>query len=329
MSLFDKVVSMNVLSCIKVFVAVVETRSLSEAGRRIGLTPSSVSKQISALEQDVGARLVSRTTRSVSVTDKGKLYYARCMKILEELSEARSELLETESEPRGHLHIIGPTVLMERHIARLVPGFLDAHPGLTMEMATSVDLFDLIDAGVDLAIRVGSRFRPEPGAIKLIDNHRVFCASPAYLARHGMPERPEDLHNHRCTGYGGERAHRWPVLMDDETVELDVVCQLTSTNGEVVRQAALGGSGITMLPVHLVNDDLGSGRLVRLLEQYETVTTAIYIVTPHKRYVERKTRYFIDYLTKAFTPVPPWQRTEELAALSQPPGEAKLERRAG
>lgn len=297
------------LTHLRVFVAVFETNSFSSAARRLSMTPSAVSRHMSDLESQLGARLVSRTTRNFVVTEIGRHFYSRCVNILEELGMAVMETQQYTQEPKGMLRITAPAVLAQHHIAPYIPRFLSQNPGLTVDMLLTSQIIDLVRSGVDVGIRVTSEVDPSYIAIKLAPNKRVFAASPAYLRRAGTPTTPDELTQHNClTSRAEHSAALWPIRTGSTVTQLRVTGNLIADNGEILLEATLQGVGIAMLPMFLAGPYLRSGRLVPLLDEHTVASTAIYAVLPQRKYVPRKARCFIDFLKEIFAPPAPWER---------------------
>lgn len=298
---------MNLLEAMRIFSAVVETGSLSEAARRLKISTSTVSKSLTALEERFNVSLISRTTRQLSVTEIGRNYYRRCTQILEDLDSAEAELSELTTAPRGSLRITAPTVLSLRHIAPRLARFAELHPEIHLDILLSNENFDLITEGIDVAIRVTAE--PDPGltAFPLTETRRVFCAAPAYLARAGRPASPEELPGHNCLVATGQTQHRWPYRHRGRTKHVLVQGNFVANNPDVVRCAALRGLGIALLPTWLVNEDLHGGTLERILAGHEPAPNGLFALTPPRRFLPRKTRCFIEFMQAELGSPPPWE----------------------
>ena len=240
--------------------------SFSEVGRRLGMAPSSVSRQVAALEDSVGAQLIHRTTRKLGLTEAGRLYFERVSRILAELDEASAAVSHLEGSPRGVLHINGPAAFGVRHIAPALPDFLDRFPEVRIELTLTDNFVDLLEVGADIAVRVGELEDSSLIARRLAPNRRILCASPGYLARAGMPECPEDLGAHNCLIYTRHHGNvNWNLGGPDGVAEVRVGGNLRTNNTEAVHAAALGGLGIALLPSWLVGQEVQAGRLVAVL----------------------------------------------------------------
>ena len=294
---------------LRVFVAVYETGSFAGAARRVSLTPSAVSRHMSDLEAELGAMLVSRTTRNLVVTEVGKKFYSHCVNILEELGVATAETEQYTREPKGVLRVTTPAVLAQRHISPFLPGFLAKYPGLAVDMLLTSQQLDLVPNGIDVAIRVTAQIDPSFVAIRLTPNKRAFVASPAYLRQKGAPLSPDDVGAHNClTARAEHSALPWPIRRGNKVEQLRVAGNLMADNGELLLEASLQGVGIAMLPMFLAGPYIRSGRLVSILEKHAVDNTAIFAVLPHRKYIPLKARCFIDFVKELFAPPAPWEK---------------------
>ncbi len=289
------------LASLRVFSRVVELGSFSEVARHLGVTPATVSKHIGALEGRLGARLVNRTTRQVSVTEAGRRLYEHCVRVLRELEEAEAGLSEIQNEPAGSLRVTAPLQFGVRRISPRLPDFLRRYPRVSVDLDLSIQKVDLFREHIDIAIRITDS--PEPGlvALKLAPYRRVFCASPEYLERNGVPQAPEDLVNHNCLiARGASLNASWPVKRGDVVSLQRVSGNLVANNADVVRDAALAGLGVAMSPRWLVEDDLRAGRLKEVLPGYAVGDRAVYAVLPRPGTPLLKVRCFVDFLKESF-----------------------------
>ena len=303
---------MNSLNAIRLFTAAVDAGSFSEVGRRLAMAPSSVSRQVAALEDSVGAQLIHRTTRKLSLTEAGRLYFERVSRILAELDEASAAVSHLEESPRGVLHINGPTAFGVRHIAPALPDFLDRFPEVRVELTLTDNFVDLLEVGADIAVRVGELEDSSLIARRLAPNRRILCASPGYLARAGTPECPEDLGAHNCLIYTRHHGNvNWNLGGPDGVVEVRVGGNLRTNNTEAVHAAALGGLGIALLPSWLVGQEVQAGRLVAVLAGYRAspgaLDTGIHALYPANRHLSTKVRAFVDFLVERYGPRPYWE----------------------
>lgn len=292
-----------------VFARVIATGSLSAAARELGLSPAVVSRRLAALEARLGVRLVNRTTRSLRLTDEGAGYHEACTRILAEVAEAEAAASAGRAEPQGALRVAVPASFGHQFITPLVPRFAGRFPKVQIALSLSDRTVNLIEDGFDLAIRITELPDSSLAARRLAPNHRVVCASPEYLARHGTPRVPEDLVHHNCLpapdftatwDYTDPRGQRGSVRVGG---------RCACDNWEVIREWALAGLGIALKSTWDVRRHLEDGSLVPLLPGYRFgPDVAIYAVYPHRRHLPAKTRAFIEFLAESFGPEPSWNR---------------------
>lgn len=300
---------MDDLTGMAVFARVVEEKSLSGAARHLGMSKSSVSKLIARLEQSLGARLLNRTTRQMSVTEAGAAFYAHCARIVLEVEEARLAVGRLHAEPRGLLKVSASVAFGTLHIAPALPPFLERFPDMSVDMTIHDRFVDLADEGYDVAVRIAR----DPGqnivARKLAPVHRKVCATPGYFARHGIPRAPADLATHNCLTYTHMRPHdQWHFRGPDADVAVPVSGNLTLNDDEALSQAVLGGLGVAILPTFIVGRDLQAGRLQAVLSEYVPADQHIYAVYLPNRHLSPKVRVFIDFLLERYGPEPYWDR---------------------
>jgi DNA-binding transcriptional LysR family regulator len=288
------------------FARVVEAGSFAAAARGLGQTRAAVSKQIARLESRIGAQLLNRTTRRMSLTEVGKEFYARCARIAQEAEEAERDVASLQGAARGRLRISVPVTFGRRYIAPLVAEFLDRYPEVQIELALSDQVPDLIEAGFDVAIRIASLADSTLIARRLAPSHHAVCATPGYFARHGKPATPDELAEHNCLLYSNlETPQRWR-FKDGKTVR--VSGNFTVDHGESLRQAALDGLGVAYMPSFLVGPDIATGSLEAVLPEYVESRQKVYAVYPRNRNLAPKVRAFVDFLVEEFEPLPPWER---------------------
>ena len=285
------------LASLRIFASVVELESFSEAARRIGVMPSTVSKHIAALEQQLGTRLVNRTTRRLFVTDAGSRLYRRYLRIVDELRQAQEELSSMQSEPMGHLRVSLPLALGSRRIAPAIPAFLKRHPKISMDLDLSVETVDVLAEHIDVAVRIAARLDDGLVAVRLAPYRRVFCAAPEYLAEHGVPRTPDDLQRHEClVSIGASGEHAWPMLQDGAVRSVPVRSRLVVNHGDAIYDAALGGLGICMQARWRVEEALRDGRLVEVLPEHVVQQRSIWAVLAQRGAMSPKVRVFVEFL---------------------------------
>jgi DNA-binding transcriptional LysR family regulator len=299
---------MDRLATMEAFIRVAETKSFSEAARRLRSSKSLVSRQVADLESHLGVRLFHRTTRSLTLTEEGRAYHTQVTRILAELQEANLSVSSTRAAPRGRLRVSAPMSFGILHLARAVPLFMAKYPEVELDLNLNDRYVDLVDEGLDLSIRVGRLTESSLVARKLTDLRMILCASPDYLAEHGTPQTPEDLKAHRCLCYSTNSIQpEWRLKhLDGSPWLLPINSPLHVNNGDVLRTAALAGAGITFLPNFIVGADLQAATLVSLLPEYVPEDAGIYAVYPHSRHLSPKVRAFIDFLIEHFGPRPYW-----------------------
>lgn len=301
---------MQSLTDIAIFVKVVELSSFTAAADALEMSQPVVSKSITRLEEKLGARLLNRTTRRLSLTEAGSELYRRSVRALEEIENAELEVARFQTEPRGTLRVSAPMSFSILQLGAKLDRFLDRYPGVTMELSLDDRRVDLVEEGFDVAIRIAHLRDSSLVARKIVPCRQVLCASPAYLKKHGTPERPEDLLEHNCILYSFlTNAREWRLV--DEQGETHVVPlkgSLQTNNGLVNRAACISGVGIVMLPTFYVGDQLRSGELVPILCKFRPVDIAVYAVYPERRNLTPKVRAFVDFLAETFGPEPEWEK---------------------
>jgi DNA-binding transcriptional LysR family regulator len=292
-----------------IFAAVVEAESFTGAARATGLTKSAVSRAIGRLEDRLGARLLNRTTRNLALTEAGAAFHARVLRILAEIEEAEQEAADQTATPRGTLRINAPVTFGVQHLAPVVADFLEACPELRVDLSLSDRFVDLVEEGVDVAIRIGRLTDSSLRARRLAPVRQMICAAPGYWDAHGRPAEPRDLADHNCLTYAYlSSGNAWRFLTPDgrgeETVRISGA--LHSNNGDVLRLAAIAGAGVIMEPSFIVGADVAAGRLEEVLAGRTASGGDIWAVYPPGRYVPAKLRVFIDFLAERFGDTPYW-----------------------
>jgi DNA-binding transcriptional LysR family regulator len=292
-----------------IFARVAEAKSFSEAARRLGLSKSAVSKEVTRLERSLGARLLHRTTRKLSLTEIGAAFYEHCARVIQEAEEAELLVSRLHAEPRGILKLTAPVAFGTLHVAPALPDFLLQHPDVRIDLTISDRFFDLAEEGYDLAIRIARELPPNLVARRLAAINRVVCATPAYFAKHGVPTTPADLARHNCLVYthANPDAH-WRFHAGGKEIAVPVRGNLTLNDDEALWQAVLGGLGIAILPTFIVGKDLQSGKLQAVLGEYVPSERMLHAVYLPNRHLSAKVRVFIDFLVTRFAPDPSWDR---------------------
>ena len=300
---------MDKLQAMQLFVRVVDAGSFTAGAEQMGISRALASKQIQALEDVLGVRLLNRTTRRISLTDPGKNYYARANDILNALAEAEAEAAELQIEPRGRMRVSVPISFAVRHLAAALAEFQRRFPRVELELGLNDRLVDLVDEGFDMAIRISRLADSSLVARRIAPASLVLVASPAYLERASTPMHPHDLAAHNALIYTlAPKPDEWILTRDGETVPVKLSGNLYVNNGDYVLAAALEGSGIGLLPTFIAFDALQEKRLVSLLPDWQVPPIGIYAVYPQTRALPAKTRALIDFLVERFGPEPNWER---------------------
>lgn len=294
---------MDRYSGMAVFVKVVETSSFAATARHLGMSPAMVSRHVQLLEERLGARLLNRTTRRVSPTEVGQIYYERCLRILSELEEADRAASELQSVPRGRLRVTAPMTLGTRHLAPIIADYLHHYPEVAIDLSLDDRCVDLLEEGFDLAIRIGALADSSLIARRLTSAEMVLCASPDYLKRHGPPQTARDLEQHNCLAYAYSRSrNEWRIIGPSGTEEIIPVSgRFLANNGDALRIVAREGIGIILAPQFVIEEEMKAGHLVQVLPGYRAVAMPVHAVYPHSRYLSAKARTFIDFLVASFS----------------------------
>lgn len=289
---------MESLSGIVAFVRTAETLSFVAAGRGLGISASAVGKNVAKLEQTVGVRLFNRSTRRVSLTAEGALFYERCRRILDDLQDAEAMLSHVVQIPRGKLRVGLPTIGY-RFLLPILPEFSRRYPEIEIELDFNDRLVDVIEEGFDVVIRSGELPDSRLIARRLGPFRFVLCAAPAYLERNGVPRCPEDLEHHDCIRFRFPttgKLQEWSLSHDGKDVEPRLRTALTCNNMEALRAAAIAGFGIGYMPDFLVHEAVGSGTLRTLLDAHLVTPGQFWALWPSSRHLSPKVRAFVDYL---------------------------------
>ncbi len=293
---------MNQLTTMDAFVRVAEAGSFAEAARRWGRSKAVVSKYIAQLEQHLGVRLFQRTTRRLSLTDAGRSYLPRCQQILSLLAESESQLRAGHSAAAGELRITAPPGFMYRHRRAAISDFLRRYPAVSLTMDLSARMLDLVEERIDVAIRLTRPADSSLVARRLAPAPLVLVASPAHLAAAGAPRHPRELAGRPCLRDSNFRFHpRWPLRAGGRAIAVEVRGPVTVNSPLLVRELALDGLGIGLVPELLVEEDLAAGRLVELLPGSVDTSWSIWAVSSQRRLLPARARLFIEHLRRTLT----------------------------
>lgn len=294
---------MDRLRLMETFVQVVETGNFSAVARRERTTQSAVSKQVQALEAQVGARLLVRSTRSHSLTEAGQLYYERCRQVLDTIEEARIEVHRVEHEISGVLRVAAPAAFGRLHIVPRLPAFYARYPKIKLDLQLDDYFVDLVAAGIDVAFRVGELKDSRLIARRIGTAHRVTLAAPSYLERCGEPQHPDDLLKHNCLIYTGlVNVSEWVYVDRRQQVHaVRVDGNFHSNSSEAIRQAVCEGIGISYSPAWIYGDDVRAGRLVPILTRYRAQPLPLNVVFQPTRRPSLKVTSFVEFFAQAFS----------------------------
>ena len=298
------------LPAMAVFAKVVESRGFSAAARQLGLTKSAVSKQVTRLETSLGARLLNRTTRALSLTEAGSAVYEHCARMVAAAEEAELAVHRLAAAPRGLLRVTASVTFGRLHVAPAIGDFLAAYPEVEVQLMLTDRMVDLADEGFDLAIRIADRLGDNLVARRLAPVRFVVSAAPDYLARHGTPRKPADLAQHNCLVFSQEGlGDSWRFQSRDGSERIRVAGRYQVNSSEATRDSMLAGMGIAMAPIFTVGPDIRAGRLKVVLPRYRVVAPydAVHAVYLPNRHLLPKMRAFIDCLVERFAGKPYWE----------------------
>jgi len=291
---------------LETFLAVGDEEGFAAAGRRLGLSPSAVSKHVRSLEDSLGVRLFQRTTRSLSLTEAGRALRGRAPRLLEDARELEQELRGESARPRGVLRVSAPQDFARLQLCGAIGAFLRRHPELGLDLELADRQVDVVEEGFDVALRIAAPADSSLVRRRLAPCRTVLCAAPAYLASRGEPERPADLRRHVCLAYAYQGG--WRLQHGGRLHVFHPASGFRSNSGFVLRELALAASGVVVLPTFLVGDDLRAGRLREVLPGALEQRLELAALYPHRRGLPAKVRAFVDFLAERFADGPVWDR---------------------
>jgi DNA-binding transcriptional LysR family regulator len=288
---------------IETFVAVAAKGSLSAAAIAEGVAPAIIGRRIDALEERLGVKLLVRTTRKLNLTFEGGAFLEDCQKILNDFQNAEASVSLGGIKASGHLKVTAPAGFGRLHIAPLLPRFLMTNREVSVSLDLSDRLVDIVNEGIDVAIRIGHLDDSSMVGVKLAENRRVVVASPDYIKANSPITHPQQLINHQCLTFGsaGSQARGWSFLIDQQTTQIKVGGLIECNDGAVLHDWAVSGYGVAWRSMWEVSEDLKSGRLVTLLDAFQAQDNAIYAVFPQRKQMPLRVRMFIDFLKSTFT----------------------------
>lgn len=281
---------------LRIYVAVIRAGNFTAAAEQLMLSKQYVSRRMAALEASLGSQLVIRNTRKLSVTEAGMLFLPHAQRILDDIREAEQAMSLRRQELNGSFRISMPMSFGMSHLSPLIAQFLSQHPALQFHIELADRYVDVIGEGFDMAIRIGTLADSTLIARRLGEQRRLICASPAYLARVGKPTTPDDLAQHACLRYGREALSGWELRQTGKRRNMMVQGPMLSNNGEVLRDAAIAGLGLVLLPEFIVAPALKSGELVSVLEPFQPAPLCLNAVYPQHRQRSEVNRVLLDFL---------------------------------
>ncbi|MDY6781214.1 MAG: LysR family transcriptional regulator [Cyanobacteriota bacterium] len=306
---------MDRFTAMQAFARVVETGNFSEASRQLGVAVSSVTRQVNALEAMLHTQLLNRSTRSITLTPRGRKYYDKVVQILQDVELANLSVAEQDEVPRGLLRVSLPVTFGRLHIAPLIRDFLMQYPQMQLDLIFSDLLSNLVEEELDVVIRLGNLDRSGANWLlrKLASYTRKVCGSPAYFQQYGKPEHPDDLTHHNCLRFSYSTGHEiWRFKRDKEVCEVKISGSLIANNSDILRQVCLDGVGLILMPTWLIGEDVRAGRLQSILNDFQfyphiDMDTGIYaLYLPNRRHSLR-VQTFIDFLTQQFGNASTWE----------------------
>ncbi len=291
---------MDKFECIRVFRQVVESNGFAAAGRKMGLSRSTVNKYVARLENELGTQLLARSTRRVSPTEAGQVFYDRCLGILNDLEEAISAVSDFQDKPRGRLRVNAPMSFGTLHLSGVVAAYMRIYPEVHVELVLNDRFVDPIEEGFDVTVRIGET-DPLTSLIsrKIVTSKRVLCASPDYLKELGTPTHPNELKQHRCLHYGyQDTGNRWHLQGPDGKQSVTINCVMWSNNGEALKNAAVENQGIALLPTFIAGEELQHGQLITILSDYPPSDVTVCALYPRHRHLSAKVRFFVNLLAE-------------------------------
>jgi DNA-binding transcriptional LysR family regulator len=299
------------LKQIESFVSVSQKGSLTAAAKAEGVAPAVIGRRIDALEERLGVKLLVRTTRRISLTHEGSAFLEDCQRLLVDIANAEASVSAGGVKASGHLRITAPAGFGRRHVAPLVPRFLQQHADVSLSLNLSDRVVDIVHEGVDCAVRVGDLPDSSMVSLRLADNRRLCVAAPAYLARAGTPAVPADLARHACLALSSDASQTrgWAFQVKGELIHLRPSGRLDCSDGQVLHDWCLQGMGIAWRSTWEVEHEVADGRLVALLEDFAAPPNGIYAVFPQRKHLPLRVRLWIDFLKHTYGDAAYWKGT--------------------
>lgn len=301
---------MDRLQAMDVFVRVAEAGSFTAVADHLNVARSAITRQIAALEAHLGTKLLARSTRRLSLTSSGIAYLEKCREILALVESAEGDLAGEKRAPRGPIRVSVPMSFGIRHLVPLVSDFVTTYDGVTVDMEFSDRRVNLIEGGMDFAVRISQQIDPNLVIRRLSASELSVVAAPSYLERHGRPQHPDELLQHECLSYTLAPASGWRFRVDGEMHTVPVKGRMHMNNGDALLEASIRGLGITMQPTFITSQAVQAGLLEELLPEFSATQLHIYAVFPGSRYVPHRVRVLVDYLAERLGPEPYWDRAK-------------------
>ena len=292
------------------FIQIVNSGTITAAAEQLQLAKSAVSRRLAELEEHLGVELFHRSTRKLSLTDSGRVFYQRCVPILDDLTEAEHSVSQLHQEIAGQIKVAAPLSFGVMHLGPAIIEFQRQHPGITFDIDFNDREVDLIQEGFDVGIRIARLKDSSLIARRLADLSMVACASPDYLREHGEPKTPEALQQHACITYSNNpRPDQWDFWdKQNSLISVNVNNTMSANNGEFMRNAAVAGLGVIRQPTFIAYEYIASGKLIPVLQDYKAAPINAYAIYPPTRHLSRRVRQFVDFLADRFEDQPYWEQ---------------------
>lgn len=296
-NIFNGGIFMDTLDGLKTVVAVVETSSFTAASERLGISKALVSKYVGEVESNLGIRLFNRTTRQLALTEAGRRYYQESVVLLEQYSALVDKVTGEQTKPQGLLRVSAPVTFGEMILAPLIPEFLRLYPGLKIELVLTNGAIDMLEEGIDVRLRIGGVDDSNMIARHLKTFPLILSASPDYIRQYGLPTTPQHVAEHSCIIDSNFRiGKQWPIISPlGKSESINVQSIVSANSPQAVREIAIAGGGVAMTPDFIVEDAINDGSLIQILPKYTTLEFGLFAIYPHRKYVAKKVRCFIDF----------------------------------
>jgi DNA-binding transcriptional LysR family regulator len=298
----DILTIMDTLDGMRTIIAVVEAGSFTAASDRLAISKALVSKYVGEVEKNLGVRLFNRSTRRLALTEAGQKYYEQALPLIDEFSALVDKVTGEQTTPRGLLRVSAPQTFGEMKLSPVIPKFLDDNRDMRIDLQLSDRMIDMLEEGIDVVIRIGAVDDSSMIARHIKTLPLILCASPHYIEQYGSPKQAQDLTQHSCIIDSNFRVGKlWPVVSPSgETVSIEVTSRAAANSPRAVKEMALAGGGIAMIPRFIVEHELQAGLLQEVLPGHHTLEFGLFAIYPHRKYLSKKVRCFIDFLADEF-----------------------------